>query len=86
MTQENGDKALLITYSSGGTTPGDSYLWILDENAKPIGYQMWVSIIPIGGLYASWDNWEIMESGIPLPTLHTILVMDLDLENVKAWN
>ena len=86
VTQENGDKALLITYSSGGTTPGDSYLWILDENAKPIGYQMWVSIIPIGGLYASWDNWEIMESGIPLPTLHTILVMDLDLENVKAWN
>ena len=29
--QENGSDALLITYTSGGTTPGDSYLWHLDE-------------------------------------------------------
>ncbi|QHI34940.1 hypothetical protein IMCC3317_02850 [Kordia antarctica] len=86
VTKENDEKALLITYNSGGTTPGDSYLWTFDENEKPKGYQMWVSIIPIGGLYASWDNWETMESGIPLATLHTLLIVDLDLKNVKAWN
>lgn len=86
VTRENNEKALLVTYTSGGTTPGDSYLWILDKNGRPKGYQMWVSIIPIGGLYASWENWETMESGISLPSLHTLLIMDIPMKNVRAWN
>lgn len=86
VTKDDGQKGLLVTYASGGNTPGDSYLWFLDENGRPTGYQMWVSIIPIGGLYASWEDWQTMESGIPLATLHNILILDLDLENVKAWN
>ncbi|AXG71155.1 hypothetical protein KORDIASMS9_03410 [Kordia sp. SMS9] len=81
-----GDEGLLITYTSGGTTPGDSYLWFLDENGRPKGYQMWVDIIPIGGLYASWEDWQTMESGIPLSGLHTLLVLDIDVENISAWN
>jgi hypothetical protein len=24
-------EALMVTYTSGGSTPGDSYVWILDE-------------------------------------------------------
>ncbi len=48
-TKTNKD-ALLVTYTSGGTTPGDSYLWHLDASGKPESYQMWVSILPIGGL------------------------------------
>ncbi len=83
---EAGEEGLLITYTSGGTTPGDSYLWFLDENGRPKGYQMWVDIIPIGGLYASWDNWQTMESGIPLSTLHTLLILDIEVENISAWN
>ncbi|MGH1388149.1 hypothetical protein [Kordia sp.] len=81
-----GEKGLLVTYSSGGTTPGDSYLWFLDENDRPKGYQMWVDIIPIGGLYASWDNWQTTETGVPLSSLHTLLILDIDLQNIKTWN
>lgn len=81
-----GEEGLLVTYTSGGTTPGDSYLWFIDENGRPKGYQMWVDIIPIGGLYASWDNWQTMESGIPLSGLHTLLILDIDVENIRAWN
>jgi hypothetical protein len=81
-----GEEGLLVTYNSGGTTPGDSYLWHLDDNGRPKGYQMWVDIIPIGGLYASWDDWQTMESGIPLSGLHTLLILDIDVENIKAWN
>ncbi|WP_430408281.1 hypothetical protein [Kordia sp.] len=83
---ENDKKGLLITYASGGTTPGDSYMWILDENYRPKGYKMWVSIIPIGGLYATWDNWQPTKSGISLPNSHTIMFIDLPIKNVKAWN
>ncbi len=81
-----GEKGLLVTYSSGGTTPGDSYMWFLDENDRPKGYQMWVGIIPIGGLYASWDNWQTTETGVPLSSLHTLLILDVDLQNIKTWN
>jgi len=81
-----GEEGLLITYASGGTTPGDSYLWLLDENGRPKGYQMWVAIIPVGGLYASWDNWQVMESGISLSGLHTLLFLDIEVENIRAWN
>ncbi len=50
--------ALLITYTSGGVTPGDSYLWYLDENGLPTAWEMWTSIIPLQGMRVSWDDWK----------------------------
>ncbi|WP_298516333.1 hypothetical protein [uncultured Kordia sp.] len=85
-TNKSGEKGLLVTYNSGGTTPGDSYLWFLDENGRPKGYQMWVAILPIGGLYASWDHWKTTDTGIQLSELHTLLILDVKLDNIKAWN
>jgi hypothetical protein len=86
VTLEDNEQALLVTYNKGGTTPGDSYLWLLDENYRPKGYKMWVNIIPIGGLYATWENWQTTATGIPLPSKHTLLIMDIPMKNVKAWN
>ena len=85
VTHENKD-ALLVTYTSGGTTPGDSYLWILDENNFPTGYKMWTSIIPIGGVYASWNDWKDTEAGFKLPTKHETNLFDLTITmgNPKA--
>ncbi len=51
------NEALKVTYQTGGVTPGDTYIWILDESYKPIAWKMWVSTIPIGGLEFSWENW-----------------------------
>lgn len=82
-TKDN-KEALLITYTSGGTTPGDSYLWHLDENGKPISYQMWVKILPIEGFEATWDNWITTESGAQLPTSHKLLFFNLDMGEVKG--
>lgn len=50
--------ALLVTYESGGVTPGDAYLWLLDENFRPKAWQIWADILPIGGLEFTWENWQ----------------------------
>lgn len=79
---EDGSKGLMVTYPEGGTTPGDSYLWILDEGGKPVAWKMWVSIIPIGGLEFSWEDWKILPTGAHIPTLHKSAVFDLLLSDV----
>jgi hypothetical protein len=72
VTMEDGTEALLITYASGGVTPGDSYLWILDENGLPIAWKMWVKIIPIGGVYTSWEDWKTLENGVKIAQNHML--------------
>jgi len=84
VTLENNDKALLITYTSGGSTPGDSYLWLLEDNGMPKSFKMWTSILPIQGLESSWSNWTKTESGANLPTFHNILFLGIDLTNIKG--
>ncbi|MET1259488.1 hypothetical protein ABV409_09100 [Flagellimonas sp. DF-77] len=86
VTLESGEDALLVTYTSGGSTPGDSYLWLLNDNGFPRAYKMWVKIIPIGGVEASWDSWLITESGAFLPKTHELGPLDLDMGQVKGYN
>ncbi len=88
IVKHNDKDALLITYTTGGSTPGDSYLWILNEKGFPTSYKMWTSIIPIGGLEASWNDWKKTKAGFQLPTKHkmSLLGMELDMGDVKASN
>ena len=83
---ESGEEGLMVTYTSGGTTPGDSYVWILDKNHKPTKFKMWVDILPIGGLEASWTDWTTTESGAQLPTFHELLFLGIEMGNVKGTN
>lgn len=80
---ENGEKALMVTYTSGGATPGDSYLWILDENGLPVSWKMWVKIIPVGGFESSWENWIRISTGAQIATLHAGL-LTLNIKEVKG--
>lgn len=79
---EDGKQGLLVTYKSGGTTPGDSYLWHLDDTGKPTSFQMWVEILPIDGLEATWNDWTTTESGAQLPTFHKMLVFGLEITDI----
>jgi len=77
---ENNKKGLLVTYGSGGSTPGDSYLWLFGKHGKPIAFKMWTSILPIGGLEASWNHWTTTTSAAQLPTFHQLLFLGLELD------
>lgn len=80
--------ALLVTYTSGGSTPGDSYLWMLDSNYIPTSYKMWTSIIPIGGVSATWEDWKTTSAGILLPQSHQLSIfgLEISLGNPTAKN
>ncbi len=83
---KNNKEALLVTYTSGGSTPGDSYLWLLDDNGKPKAFKMWTSILPFDGLEASWSDWTTTETGAQLPTFHKLLVLGLEIDDIKGVN
>lgn len=82
--QHNGSEALLVTYTSGGNTPGDSYLWFLEEDYKPKAFQMWVSILPIGGLEVTWEQWKKTNNGAYFPRLHKVLFLDLEITRLNS--
>ena len=66
----DGREGLMVTYTQGGTTPGDSYVWILDDQNRPIALKLWVSIIPIGGLEARWEDYKVLETGAMVAQSH----------------
>jgi len=83
VTLKDGREGLKVKYESGGVTPGDAYVWILDENHHPIAWKMWVKIIPIGGLEVGWDKWEQLPTGADVCTYHKGLI-SLELTNVQG--
>lgn len=78
--------ALKVTFTSGGSTPGDSYVWYLNKDKRPTSYKMWVSILPIDGLEASWNHWTTTESGAILPTYHKILFFGIPISGIVGTN
>jgi hypothetical protein len=76
-------KGLRVEYTSGGVTPGDTYLWIIDENGFPKAWKIWTSNVPIGGVEFTWDGWVNM-SGAWFATVHESKLIDVTISNLKT--
>ncbi len=81
---EDGDQALLVQYASGGVTPGDAYLWYLDERGRPVSWDMWVSVSPIDGVSASWEEWVELSTGAWIATSHAVGPLTIEVTELEA--
>jgi hypothetical protein len=77
VTLADGTEGLMITYASGGVTPGDSYLWFADADSLPKAWKLWVKILPIGGIEFSWTDWMTLPTGAKISTMHKIKSTDM---------
>lgn len=82
-TNKAGQEGLLVHYASGGVTPGDSYLWLLDEDGRPLAWQMWTSIIPIGGLQFSWEDWAGGPNQPWIAQQHDGKILDVPIKDLQ---
>lgn len=69
---DDGRAALLLTYTSGGVTPGDAYLWVPGPDGLPEAWRMWVQILPIGGIGNTWEGWVELDTGAKISTTHSV--------------
>lgn len=81
---EDGSQGLLVEYQSGGVTPGDAYLWILDDTYRPKAWQMWVQVLPIGGIQTSWENWITFPTGALVASAHKTPLGGMKLTNIRG--
>ena len=77
---EEGNR-LKVEYSSGGVTPGDSYVWIFDEEGKPKAYEMYVGVLPVKGMSVPWEGWKKITTGAIISTSHGAM---LKMEGVQG--
>jgi len=84
LVEEEGKQKLLVQYTTGGSTPGDAYLWEVDENYKPISFKMWVSIIPFNGIEAEWSDWKTTDSGFMLAHKKTVWGIEIPVTDLKV--
>lgn len=85
----DGKKGLMVSYNSGGVTPGDSYLWWLDDNNMPNSWQMWTNVLPIKGIQNTWEDWTELSTGAKISTAHggmKMKKMKASLSNVAGGN
>lgn len=75
---------ILVYYASGGTTPGDRYLWRLDESGRPRLWQLWVQIIPVQGVTFSWEGWAATRSGAWIAHQHRSTLLDVPVQDVRV--
>ena len=84
LVEVEGQQALLVQYGSGGVTPGDSYLWFVNSEGFPTRWKMWTTILPFGGIEASWDDWVTLGSGALISTRHKTALFELELTDIVA--
>ncbi|MCS6984306.1 MAG: hypothetical protein NZM25_04135 [Leptospiraceae bacterium] len=76
---------LLVKFTSGGKTPGDSYLFYPRSDFLLEKMKMWVKILPFKGAAAYFEEYTITETGVKIATSHPILFFNVRLRELKMY-
>lgn len=76
---------LFVKFSSGGKTPGDSYLFIPQSDFLLNEMKMWVKILPFKGVSAKFRDYITTETGVKIATSHPFLFFNVRLREVKMY-
>ena len=82
---KSGEQGLLVTYTEGGVTPGDSFMWVLGTDGLPLYCRMWVSILPVKGIKVTWDEWVSLEGAL-VAQAHQIGPVKITISELKSGN
>lgn len=75
-------RRLQVNYTSGGSTPGDKYIWHIDSTGLPIYYEMRLKASNYQPIPASWEDWKDVGNGAMVSTKHIINGRELPILNV----
>jgi hypothetical protein len=76
---------LRVTFYEGGVTPGDTYVFYLDNNGKINIMQMWVQIIPIKGIKAEFKEYIETETGVRIAKIRETFLKNIVLTDIKFY-
>jgi hypothetical protein len=84
---EDAPDRLVVHFSSGGVTPGDTYAYQLGQDGKPVAWYMWVKILPVKGAKSSFAGWKQLPGGAWISTEHKVALgakLSVDLTEVES--
>lgn len=84
LTTIDGEPWLLVSYASGGVTPGDAYAWRIGEDGTPIAWRMWVQVLPVGGAEARWEDWTTLPTGARLARRRVAGPATIEMRDLEA--
>lgn len=77
---------LLVSFKSGGATPGDTYLFSVDNEGKLSEMRMWVSTLPIKGARATFTNYQTSATGVRIALDHKVASLaSVNLSEVQMY-
>jgi hypothetical protein len=77
--------ALLVSYPTGGVTPGDAYLWEIGPDGVPTAWRIWASVLPVfKGVRAEWTDWTLLSTGARVADVRRLGPIDIRLQDVRA--
>ena len=79
-----GEEWILVSYASGGVTPGDAYAWRIGEDGTPTAWRMWVQVLPVGGAEATWEDWVTLPTGARLARRRVAGPVTMEMRDLMA--
>lgn len=74
---------LMANYTSGGVTPGDAYLWFVNEQGLPDSVRMFVSDeSPDTGFVVTWENYADL-NGLQIAQTHRMGERDISISGLS---